>query len=103
MSASAVLMAATILSRCRARLVALAAPRGPFGVQLLTVIGLPCAVVEERAAAGTRVELVAGGREEVEHVERRQLEVAAHVGRGGVAGAAVAELGLAGRRRTDDL
>ena len=41
MSASAVLMAATILSRWRSRFAWLAAPRGPSGSHRLLVIGLP--------------------------------------------------------------
>src|SRR3954471_7785749 len=40
-SALAVLMASTILACCRARLAALAAPRGPLGLQELLEIWLP--------------------------------------------------------------
>ncbi len=46
MSALAVLIAETILSRWRIRLAVLAAPRGPLGVQLLLVIWLPARSVK---------------------------------------------------------
>ena len=86
MLAPSALMAATILACWRSRSSASAAPRGPSGVQVLSVTGSARAVVVEGAAAAGGDEVHAGGVEVVQHVERREAQVAAHVLRGRGAG-----------------